>query len=309
MNKLFKINNGNCTVTLFKDGTRIVETVDPNATSIELEQPLSLDINISNRCSNNCPYCYAGNTSEGKTANLLDMNYLDNITGMEIAINIQFPLPDNFELWLEKMKNQNIIVSGTINQLDFERDINILYYIKQLKILGLLNGIGISFRSYNKVLYDEIKTELGDDVVIHTIVGITPINNIITLLKDNYKVLILGYKQKNRGIDYFANINIENWKKDIDKLLNTKHNSVLAFDTAGLTQLNMKSKLSKDDWDKSFQGDEGSISFYIDAVNKTFNIDSHSNIPAIPIDNLSITEMFKAVKELSNGSKRTKSAY
>lgn len=304
MNKLFNIKNGNCKVTLFEDGTRIVETIDPRATFIELEQPLSLDINITNRCSNNCPYCYAGNTPAGMMADLLDMKYLDNVSGLEIAINIQYPLPENFEYWLQKMKDQNIIVSGTINQLDFERDIDILFYIKHLKELGLINGIGISYRKYDESLFNSIKDELGSDVVIHTIVGITPIDDILKLLDKNFKVLILGYKQKNRGIDYFANVNIENWKKGINKILEANHNSVIAFDTAGMMQLDIKSLLTEDEWNNSFQGDEGSISFYIDAVNKTFNIDSHTNKEAIPINNLSIKDMFKVIKELASESRR-----
>ena len=91
MKELFNIENGNCNVILYDDGTRVVETIDPDDDHIDLHQPLSLDINISNRCTNGCPYCYAGNTPEGKVADLMDMDYLDNVTGIEIAINIQFP--------------------------------------------------------------------------------------------------------------------------------------------------------------------------------------------------------------------------
>lgn len=296
MKELFKIENGNCDVTLYEDGTRVVETLEPKDDHIILDQPLSLDINISNRCSNGCPYCYAGNTPTGKMADLLDIHYLDNVSGLEIAINIQYPLPENFELWLEKMKNQGIVVNGTINQLDFETDMDRLYYIKKLKNLGLLHGIGISFRNYNEDLYQTIQLELGYDVVIHTIVGITPVDDIIKLLKDDFKVLILGYKQKNRGIDYFSQINVGKWAERINDILNCEHESVIAFDTAGLKQLDIKSFLSDQQWDESYQGDEGTISFYIDAVNKTFNIDSHTNEPAYDIGDLTLKEMFEIIK-------------
>lgn len=297
---LFDKVNGNCRVQLFDNGTRIVETLDPSVTSIELTQPLSLDINISNRCSNGCPYCYAGNTSTGKIADLLQMSYLDGVSGLEIAINIQYPLPENFESWLEKMKNQKIIVNGTINQLDFERDSVIIDYLKSLKDRGLLHGIGISYRSYEEDLYNSIKQKLGNDVVIHTIAYITPIEDVKTLLSKGFKVLILGYKIKNRGIDYFKNISkvlCQKWDEGISDILNYKHNSVLAFDTMGLEQLNIKDHLSKDIWNESYQGDEGSISFYIDAVNNSFNIDSHTLKPAYIIGDLSIEDMFKIIKE------------
>lgn len=294
---LYGVVNGNSFVELYSNGTRRVRTIDRHCNYIELDLPLSLDINISNRCSNGCPYCYAGNTPTGNVADLLDMNYLNNVSGIEIAINIQYPLPENFKLWLEMMRQQNIIVNGTINQLDFERDINTLYAMKELKQLDLLHGLGISFRKYDETLYQTIKEELGDDVVVHVIVGITPIDDIIKLLNNNFKVLILGYKQKNRGIDYFANANIEAFKNDIDKILNYNFKSVIAFDTAGLKQLDIKNKISEEQWNNSYQGDEGTISFYIDAVNKTFNIDSHTTKEPINIDNLSLKEMFSIIKD------------
>ena len=65
----------------------------------------------------------------------------------------------------------------------------------------------------------------------------------------------------------------------------------------GLEQLNIKDHLSKDIWNESYQGDEGSISFYIDAVNNSFNIDSHTLKPAYIIGDLSIEDMFKIIKE------------
>lgn len=299
--ELFKIPNGNCNVTLYNDGTRIVETLDPNATEIILDLPLSLDINISNRCSNGCPYCYAGNTPEGNVANLLDMDYLNDISGIEIAINIQFPLPDHFEAWLEKMKKQDIIVNGTINQIDLEREPQLINWLHDLHGNGLLHGIGISYRKYNEILYNNIRSSLGDDIVIHTIIGVTPISDVIKLLDEGFKVLILGYKQKNRGIDYFSQVNIDNWVKDIKLVINHPFSSVIAFDTAGLKQAKIQDILTKEQWDNSYQGDEGTISFYIDAVNRTFNIDSHTNKTPYNIGDKNLKEMFKIIKNVSKG--------
>lgn len=297
MKELFNIENGNCNVILYDDGTRVVETINPDDNHIDLSQPLSLDINISNRCTNGCPYCYAGNTPEGKVADLMNMDYLDNVTGIEIAINIQFPLPNHFEEWLHKMKDQNIIVNGTVNQRDFEREPNIIIYLAHLHHEGLIHGIGVSYFYYNEKTYGDITHYLGKrDVVIHTIIGVTPVDDIIRLLTEGFKILILGYKQKNRGISYFYQVNIDKWVKDIDKILNHPFNSVIAFDTTGLIQAHIKDKLSEDEWNKSFQGDEGTISFYIDAVNRTFNIDSHTNEKPWHIGKLSLNEMFEIIK-------------
>ena len=300
MEKIFSIINGNSRVTLYKDGSRLVETLNPNDDFLDLKQPLSLDINISNRCSNGCPYCYAGNTPTGKMTDLLDMPYLDRVTGIEIAINIQYPLPENFELWLEKMKSQNIVVSGTINQLDFERDIETLHYMRQLKDKGLLYGIGVSFRKYDDYIYSLVKNQLGNDVVVHVIVGVTPVGDVFKLLDNGFKVLILGYKNKNRGIDYANQVNIEKWKEDINSIWHYNTKTILALDTAGLKQLDVKSEISWDEWLRSYQGDEGTISFYIDAVNKTFNIDSHTNEPPIEIGDKTLEEMFKIIREKVN---------
>lgn len=304
MNKLFEVENGNCTVILYENGTRVVETIDPRDDHIDLKQPLSLDINISNRCSNGCPYCYAGNTPQGRVADLKDMTYLDGVSGIEIAINIQYPLPDNFEWWLEKMKSQNIVVSGTISQTDLERDRSIVSYLKSLQERGLLRGIGISYRDYDSVLEDLIASTLSN-VVIHTIVGITSPATIMRLLGREFKVLILGYKQNARGKDYFRNVDIEQWKKSIDDIMRFKHGSVLAFDTCAINQLDLKSKLPEDKWNAFFQGEEGTISFYIDAVKRTFNTDSHTLDEPYSIDDIikkkgkdsDIEKMFKVIKD------------
>lgn len=301
MSKLLYENiNGNSKVTLYSNGTRCVETLDPDATQFLLDYPLSLDINISNCCSNGCPYCYAGNTPEGKIADLSQMIYLDGVTGMEIAINIQFPLPNNFIEWLEKMKGQSIIVNGTINQIDLERDPSLIDWLKELHDKELIHGIGISFRKYDGNLYNKINSILGEDIVVHTIIGVTPIPEILKLMDSNFKILILGYKQKNRGIDYFANVNINKWVKDINIILNHPKRNVIAFDTAGLKQANLKTILDKDQWDRSFQGDEGTISFYIDAVKNTFNIDSHTLKTPHGIGDRSLKDMFNTIKEEVN---------
>lgn len=305
MDKLFEIENGNAKVILYEDGTRVVETSDD---FLDLKQPLSLDINISNRCSNNCPYCYAGNTPQGKTADLMSMNYLDGVSGIEIAINIQFPLPDHFEDWLIKMKNQNIVVSGTVNQMDFERDRGILKYLKTLQEKDLLKGIGVSYRSTNTELEDLIYNNLNN-VVIHTIVGVTPVASVMRLLSRGFKVLILGYKEKERGINYINSVDIETWKNNIKDILRFKHNSILSFDTCAINQLGLKDLIPEEQWNMFYQGDEGTISFYIDAVNRTFNTDSHTLESPYSIDEICtkknkksrpIEKMFKTIKDKVN---------
>ena len=290
-------SNGNAVVSIEDNGRRVVEWPDEEVLS--LEYPLSIDLNISNRCSNNCAYCYAGNTSFGKVADLLSMSYLDDmLVGSEIAINIQYPLPENFIFWLEKMKKQGVIVNGTINQLDFERDESIIDQIADWQEQGLIHGIGISYRS-NNYIYDKI--DRLKNVVIHMIIGIHSLEEIRAMLL-RYNVLILGYKYKERGVSYsqlnqFVDSNIEMLRLRVSELLKSIGRGVLCFDTKATEQLNLKELLPEEDWKTYYQGDEGTISFYIDGVNNTFNIDSHTDAEAIPIEGRSIKDMFKVIKE------------
>lgn len=289
--------NGNATVSIDENGRRVVEW--PDGEELRLDYPLSIDLNISNRCSNGCAYCYAGNTPTGRVADLLSMSYLDDmLAGSEIAINIQYPLPENFEFWLDKMKKQGVIVNGTINQLDFERDETIVDQIADWQERGLLHGIGISYRSNNYVYSKIGKLK---NVVIHMIVGVHTIEEVRAMLL-NYNVLILGYKFKERGIQYsqmnqFVESNIEMFKLRVDEVLKSSGRGVLCFDTKATEQLELKKHLSEEMWATYYQGDEGSISFYIDGVNNTFNTDSHTSVESIPIDDKNIYSMFHTIKE------------
>lgn len=289
--------NGNATVSINEVGRREVEW--PDNEELLLDYPLSIDLNISNRCSNGCAYCYAGNTPTGKMADLLSMTYLDDmLAGSEIAINIQYPLPENFEFWLEKMKKQGVIVNGTINQLDFERDSSIIDQIADWQSRELLHGIGISYRA-NNFVYDNISSL--KNVVIHMIAGIHTLEEIQTMLK-NYNVLVLGYKFTARGSDFAlcfnskVHSNLDILRGQVDELINSSGRGVLCFDTKALEQLDLKSHLSKEDWNRYYQGDEGTISFYVDGVEGTFNTDSYTCDAPFLIEGNSIKDMFKSIR-------------
>ena len=121
------------------------------------------------------------------------------------------------------------------------------------------------------------------------------------------KILILGYKQKGRGLPYYKDNNqmildniawLESGIAEIaDKFL------IVSFDNLAITQLNMRDKFSDEDWEMFYAGDDGTVTFYIDLVSGTFARSSLSNIH-YPIGNKSIDEMFQIVREeVVNGSK------
>jgi hypothetical protein len=84
MKLLGKYINGNYTVSIYNDGTKIRENDLDNLTPAFAE---NCDVTITNRCDGACGFCYAGCTSNGKHGNL-NHPCLDTIPPYtELAIN------------------------------------------------------------------------------------------------------------------------------------------------------------------------------------------------------------------------------
>ena len=104
---LGKYQNGNYITTIYSDGTKIRET-EKDIFIPEFAE--CIDMQISKRCNNGCEFCYANCTPDGEIAELKKhkafFNSLHPYT--ELAINMNFPLPDDFMWLLEYMKERNI---------------------------------------------------------------------------------------------------------------------------------------------------------------------------------------------------------
>ena len=50
--------NGNYKISIYEDGTRIKETIDPNDDKFIAEFPDSCDMKITNQCDMGCPMCH-----------------------------------------------------------------------------------------------------------------------------------------------------------------------------------------------------------------------------------------------------------
>lgn len=302
MEVLYSRDNGNAHVEIYDDGTRIVEW--SNGEELNLEYPLSLDVNISNRCDNGCTFCYQNCTKGGKQANMLDLRYLEELpAGTEVAINIQRPLVPNIDEFLKRMHNRDIIVNCTINQ-NHLWDPEIREKLVCWQRDHLICGIGVSVTSvYN--LRDSVEDLDKSRLNLHVINGIHSVDDIIDLSKD-FKILVLGYKMVGRGPDEkFKNPTIEykiaetnnRFQELIDRGVYE-----IAFDNLALEQLDIKNRIPKDIWDEYYQGDDGTLSFYINAVERTFALNSlveQNNM--YPIRNRNIKEMFKYIKEVYYG--------
>ena len=120
------------------------------------------------------------------------------------------------------------------------------------------------------------------------------------MLADNRcKVLVLGYKERGRGIDYETD-NLSNIKDNKDWLYEhledlTRRCKVLSFDNLALDQLDVRRLLTDEEWEEFYMGDDGGYTFYMDLVAGTFSKNSLCE-ERFPIGEKSIDEMFQFIR-------------
>lgn len=288
----YKNGNGRILINL-TTGTRIIYTEGDE--EFYPDFPISMDLNCSNKCDIGCPYCYQGCTPDGKHAELLFNDFIDQLHPYtEVALQIPLDHPQLI-LFLEKLKEKNVIPSITFNQISFEKH---LEEIKDLVDKKLIYGLGVSLVSPDEKFINEIK--MFPNAVIHVINGVFEEDD-FNILKDNdLKLLILGYKHKGRGITYNDNFFYDVAKRQT--WLNTHIKEIISgfkvvsFDNLALEQLHLKIHLPEKMWEQFYQGDDGTISMYIDLVDGTFAksslIDKDKMIPMRG----TLEEMFKEIK-------------
>ena len=300
MKTIVKYQNGNATVELFDDGTRVITTPD---SSFDFEYPLNLDIRVSTKCSFGknpktgkgvCDFCHESATTDGHECNYNELrSTLEGLPeGIELAIGCNEFTPDLYEfiLWCG---HQGYIVSLTVNQGHLNRDMEGL---KMITEQGFVKGLGISYRS--NLNWDIPEYFLNyKNTVFHVITGIDLINDVISL-KDRgvKKVICLG--EKDFGFNE-GNVDLERkehkeWFWWISKLFDVFE--TVSFDNLALEQLKMRRFFSQEQWDLFNQGE---YSFYINAVKKYFAPSSRSR-EITTWNNISIRDYFKHIKEIKN---------
>ena len=298
MKKLATYKNGNTLTTIYDDGTKTHFTMDDE---FKFEFPESHDISISQCCDNGCEWCYYGCSSTGKHGKLTGWNFFDSMRPYtEIAINLQYPMPDDLTEFLNIMKNKNIIVNATINQNHFMNPF-MQSFIKQLVDMDLIKGIGVSLTDpTQKDFINMIKRY--PNAVIHIIAGCTDPDNIEYLIGHDLKLLILGYKMTGRGKGYYDN-NLKGYlysqymwyySHSLDKIIDGF--KVVSFDNLAIEQLHIKDKLTEKEWEIFYGGDDGTVTFFIDLVKGVFARSSLSRI-VYTIGDKTIDEMFEVIKE------------
>jgi hypothetical protein len=282
--------NGNYTVKVLSDGTKIRETNDDEFIPAFAE---NCDVKITDRCDGGCPFCYEGCTPYGRHGDILNYKFLDTLHPYtELAINGNDLSHPDLIPFLEKMKDKYIITNMTVNQIHFERHYD---FISELVSKKLIYGLGVSLKEPTEDFITKIKK--FPNAVIHCINGILTPND-YEILKDNdLKMLILGYKQLRRGVVYYESNGdevheLQNWLYDnLEDMLN--HFKVVSFDNLAIEQLEVNRLLEEDQWEEFYMGDDGKYTFYIDMVDGTFGKNSLAT-DRYPIMD-SIDEMFQKV--------------
>ena len=293
MNLLSKYNNGNYTVEIYDDGTKIRETEEE---TFEASFPENIDIKITNKCLNNCNFCFESSSPEGKHGNL-NVDFIKSLHPYtELAIGGGNPLshPDLHE-FLKVLKENKIIANITIRQNDFLNNLELLKYYTDNK---LLYGIGVSLIEPTDEFIKEIQQ--FPNAVIHTIAGLLTKEQLIKLFNKKLKILILGYKTRGKGENYKHEfekdifINIEFLKQNILKL--TPLFKVVSFDNLAIEQLELQKQINPKVWEEFYMGDDGKHTMYVDLVKQTFSKNSLSEERFELMSN--IEDMFNVVKKL-----------
>ena len=291
MKPLGSYKNGNYTVTIFEDGTKIRHTEDDEFNAVF---PENFDCKICNRCDMNCPQCHEKSTCDGKLGNLNRefIKHLREYTEISIGGGNPLEQPDLVD-FLKELRERKVIANITVNQVHFMKYKN---FLKSLTDGGLIHGLGISLVNPT-IEFIEVVKEFPN-AVIHVINGMFTALDYIELRNNNLKILILGYKNFGRGVDYhkIAEQQISKNMNWLSKCLPTmlKEFNVVSFDNLAIKQLNVQSMLSQEDWEKFYMGDDGQHTMYIDLVEGVFAKNSTAT-KRYPLMN-TIEEMFAVIK-------------
>jgi len=292
---LAKYKNGNYTVKLYDDGTKIkyndLDTFIPEFSE-------SIDMTITTKCNGGCKYCYLNCNEKGTHANL-NHSILDQLrSGTELAINANDLTHPDLENFLIRMKDKGVICNITINQIHLLDNVEKLIHWQNNQLIW---GIGISLvNSADTRLIDAINSL--KNTVIHVIDGCLTKQDLDNLSGYNLKLLILGFKHKGRGIEYY-NKNKNNVDSNIKFLKNHLYDyrdlfNGFGFDTLSTENLEIRKLVGEEKWATNHMGEEGEFTFFIDLVNEKYSISSMDTHMYDLLD--SIDDMFKDVRHRCN---------
>lgn len=299
--------NGNANVSIYSDGTRIVEYDN----KIQLEYPLNIDIKVSSKCSLGmnhktgkayCDFCHESASTSGVECDysILSDKLKDLPKGIELAIGAN-SLTDGLSEFIQDQSILGRIVNITMNQLHLN-DGNADYLFNHLILEGYIAGVGISFRDVNKLRKQMLvglteKVLVYPNTVMHVIVGIDSIDDICNLHGLGVrKILCLGEKNfgLNTGKVDLNSRRHKEWYWKVHELFDKFE--IVSFDNLALEQLNIRRFHSNKSWDKFYQSEH---SMYINAVEGIYMPSSRNNQFNMSWDEISLKDYFLSKQLIS----------
>lgn len=293
MELLGTYKNGNFTTKIFSDGTKVRETEDDDFRPAYAE---NMDIKICNYCDMRCPFCHEGSTTDGKFGDIMNEKFINTLHPyQEVALGggDATSHPDLIP-FLYKLKEKKVIANMTVNQIHFEKKQDL---IKRLIDEKLVYGLGVSLINPTDQFIEMISQYSNS--VIHVINGILKPSDIEALANNDLKMLILGYKRLRRGNDWIMEehkniIARQMWLNDnLSEII--KQFKVVSFDNLAIEQLNTRRLMSDDDWSEFYMGDDGTVTFYVDMVERKFARSSTADFDKRYDLKDSVDDMFKKI--------------
>jgi hypothetical protein len=279
--------NGNCSVTLLDDGTKIRRwDGDPRP-----EYPESIDLKITNWCDAGCQWCHESSTKQGKHAKLGDV--VEVLLGMEygteVAIGGGDPLSHpEIKGILATAAGLGLVPNVTVNGKHLSRHARLIGHLRAKR---LIYGLGVSWTP-------NLSLHGWDDgnTVVHMIAGLHSVDTALRLCR-HYKLLILGYKRHGRGLEQY-NSDVERSLKQWTYWAGTlmRRGRLVAFDNLAIEQLRVQEQVTPEAWERLYMGNDGQFTMYVDAVAREFAVSSTSERMAI--GRRTIREMFAEVRSM-----------
>lgn len=287
--------NGNYIVCIMNDGTKIRKTDYDEFIPSFAE---NCDVKITSKCSIGCPFCYEGCTMDGKHANLFKYPFINSLHPYtEMALNGNDMDHPDLEKFLAFLKEKKVFTNITVQQNQFLNNIEKLREYSESK---LIYGIGVSYSHYDEDFINKVKE--FPNAVLHTINGILTTEDLNRLKGNGLKVLILGYKNLQRGKTYkethsFSTRYHQKCLYDrLPMIIDENWFKLISFDNLAIEQLDVKRLLTDDKWEEFYMGDDGRYTFYIDMVAGKFAKNSLSQ-ERYDIGDKTVDEMFEIIRK------------
>ena len=240
--------------------------------------------------------CYEGCTANGKHGDLFKYPFINTLHAYtELALNGNDLDHPDIEKFLEFLKEKKVFANITVNQNQFFANYD---RIKDWQEKKMVYGIGVSLQNATDELIEKMNNI--PNTVLHTIVGILSEADIMKLKDHGIKILLLGYKQLQRGVNYLNSHNdeVNNNKQYVYDNLSDITNwfKVVSFDNLAIEQLDVKRIVPENEWEEFYMGDDGGYTFYIDMVKGEFSKNSIAQ-DRYPIGEKTIDEMFQFIQE------------